>query len=82
MYSRNSVGLSPPTQISVLVAQVPDKPLIPSTVYFAPNIYVTWSEPYNGAAPLLYYKVLFLETDGATFSLELSNCDGSNSLIM
>ena len=50
--ARNSVGLSDPTEISVLVAQIPDTPVAPVTVFDSPDVIITWVAPYDGATPI------------------------------
>ena len=59
VYSRNFVGLSLPTQISVLAAQVPDQPTAPTTaISGGTSVTITWTAPYDGASAIESYKIL------------------------
>lgn len=82
VYARNSVGLSPLTQVSILVAQIPDTPNAPTSQFLDPYVVLSWEAPYDGATDILSYTVLIYETDGTTLSTELNYCDGSDTTIM
>jgi hypothetical protein len=40
------------------------------------EVKIEWVAPFNGGSPILGYRVLILQTDGA-YSQELTNCDAS-----
>lgn len=40
---------------------------------------VTWSAPDNGGSPITGYTVTVRQSDSATYSTELTNCDASSS---
>lgn len=82
VYARNSVGFSPATEISILVAEVPDQPNVPTSIYSYPNVILSWINPYDGASPITSYQITIRHTDGVTFSPELNYCDGSDSSIV
>jgi hypothetical protein len=83
VYIRNSVGYSIATEISVLAAQKPDMPATPTTsITGGTNVLVSWMEPYDGASPIISYSITFRHADEVSYSVELSNCDGSDSQIL
>lgn len=41
---------------------------------------ISWSQPYNGGSNITAYQILILQSDGITFSPELSFCDGSTTI--
>jgi hypothetical protein len=45
-------------------------------------ITVTWQAPDNGGAEITAYSIFFRESDGTSYSLELSECDGSQPAII
>jgi hypothetical protein len=82
VYARNSVGFSAPTEITILVAQVPDQLDAPVSVYDDPNVVISWVAPFDGGSDIISYSILIREADGVTFTPELQNCDGSDATIM
>lgn len=83
LQSRNSVGYSPfSNEISILASQVPSQPEAPSTITSGyENVIVIFTAPYNGGSPVSSYKITLRQSDGVTFSEELTYCDGSDSVI-
>lgn len=47
-----------------------------------PNIIINWTEPANNGAVITRYTISILESDGSTFTEDVTNCDGSDSTIM
>ena len=82
VYARNSVGLSPLSEISILVAQITDKIITPTSSFVDPYVVLDWVEPYDGATTIMSYTILIEETDGVTYTTELNYCDGTDSTII
>lgn len=82
--SRNLHGyslFSDPVQI--LTAQKPAQVALPETSFDQVNdlVYVRWAAPEDMGSAITGYQVWIQEQDG-TFSQDLVDCDGSNSVIM
>lgn len=43
---------------------------------------ISWTPPYNGGTQITAYTILIRESDGVTFTENLSNCDGSDATII
>lgn len=82
VYARNSVGLSPYREITILVAQVPDKPNTPTSEFQDPFVVLDWEAPYDGHTTITSYTILIEATDGVTYHQELSYCDGTNAQVI
>jgi hypothetical protein len=81
--ARNSVGFSVILdQVTLLTAQIPDQVSAASTTRFEDEIFVSWTAPYSGSSEITSYTITFLESDGLTYSQELTYCDGTVSEIM
>ena len=58
--ARNAYGQSVySTELIVLAAQIPDKPIPPVTSIAGPNVHITWQAPTNGGSQITAYKVYF-----------------------
>lgn len=68
--------------MSILAAEVPTKPKTPTTTVNGENVEVSWDSVYDGGSPLTRYTISILQSDGTTYSEDLTNCDGSDSTIM
>lgn len=76
--SRNAFGYSPfSASVEILAAQPPDQPAAPSTVLQDTNILITWSAPFAQGSPITSYKIQIRQNDNSSYSLDLTNCDGS-----
>jgi len=76
--SRNAFGYSPfSASVEILAAQPPDRPTAPSTVLQDTNILITWSAPFAQGSPITSYKIQIRQNDNSSYSLDLTNCDGS-----
>jgi len=76
--ARNSVGYSLPSQeLMILCAQPPDQPLPPVTTRSESEVILKWDAPWNGGSDILSYTVSFMHSDGQTFTVDTSMCDGS-----
>jgi hypothetical protein len=57
--ARNSVGFSlPSVEVTILCAQVPDKPTAPTTTQSSDRLDVSWAAPGDGGADITAYKIL------------------------
>jgi hypothetical protein len=45
-------------------------------------VLVSWTAPYNGGVAISSYTIWFLQSDGTTYSTELTNCNGNNNGIV
>jgi hypothetical protein len=55
VYSRSSVGLSTPGEITILCAQIPDTPIAPTTTINGVNLVIDMVAPYDGSSPITSY---------------------------
>lgn len=76
------MGLSAPSDIvTILVAQVPDKPNEPTVARVLDMIQVNWVAPHDGYTDITSYKIEFRHTDENKFSPDVS-CDAANPTIL
>jgi hypothetical protein len=69
-------------EIEVLTAQIPDQPEIPVTSFANDVFTVTWVAPASNGNVISKYSVLIRQSDGTTYSEELTDCDGSDTTIL
>jgi hypothetical protein len=52
-------------EVSILAAQVPAQPQLPTTTWDKDNdqVIVAWAEPDDGGSPVTGYKVTFMQND-------------------
>ena len=56
--ARNAFGLSADSaELAILAAQMPDKPLTPSTTIGGANVVIDWVAPHDGGSPITGYKI-------------------------
>ena len=80
--SRNLVGYSlESSPISVLAAQVPNKPESPKTSISGDFVVIEWTQPFDGAAPITAYKIRIGQQGNTVFTEDKVSCDGSNPAI-
>jgi hypothetical protein len=81
--ARNAFGESnPSTSASILAAQVPDKPNAPTTEVIGMDVQVSWDAPFNQGSLITSYKVYIETSTVGVYTLDLTNCDGSDAAIM
>ena len=82
--SRNIFGNSTDSTpvVSILAAQIPDRPLPPTTSLSGTSLTIDWDAPFEQGSDIDYYKIYILKSDLTTYSLELNDCDGSNPSIV
>jgi hypothetical protein len=61
---------------------VPDQPVAPTTQFSGTDVIVSWSEPSNGGSQITAYTIDFEYSDGVTYGVELTDCDGADSTIL
>lgn len=57
---------------------MPDKPSQPTTGISGDTVHITWTIPYDGAAPITSYIIVIRESDENTFTEESITCDGTD----
>jgi len=81
--ARNIVGYSAESSVvSIRAAGVPEQPAAPTTTVNGDNVDIAWTAPADGGSPIIAYTVKIRETDGVTFTADVTNCDGSDSAIV
>lgn len=63
--------------VSILAAQIPAIPAAPVTIWRPDDVIVDWTAPDDGGSPIVSYRILIRQADGATYSTALINCDGT-----
>ena len=43
---------------------------------------IVWTKPLDGGSPITMYSIRILQSDGITWRTDLTNCDGSNPVII
>jgi hypothetical protein len=77
--ARNSEGLSAySTTTSILAAQVPNTPDMPSTVVVGPNVIIRWTPPSPNGSPINGYVVKIID-HYLGYHTETSHCDGQKA---
>ena len=64
-----------------MAAQEPVKPEAPTTTFLRDTVRIDWTEPYPEGSPITGYRIYILESDGNSYSMELSDCDASEATI-
>lgn len=81
--ARNSYGFSDySNEISVLAAQMPERPLAPNTTINGPLVDIDWHAPFDNGSPIIGYTILIRKSDNVTYETEVTSCDGSNPTIV
>ncbi len=81
--ARNNFGYSAnSTSVEILAAQPPTRPEAPTTVLQDTNIVITWSAPFNQGSAITSYQIWIRHNDNSSYSLDLTNCDGSQQVFL
>ena len=81
--ARNAFGYSSPSaSVEILAAEVPARPAAPSTVLQDTNILIGWGAPSAQGSPIISYEIQIRHNDNSSYSLQLSHCDGSQSIYL
>jgi hypothetical protein len=70
------------SELSILAAQAPSKPLSPTTAISGRNVTISWLAPDNGGSAILGYIIKIRLHDGVNFMEDNVNCNGSLSSIV
>ena len=74
--AKNAAGLGPESNIEfVIAASVPATPAAPTTTNDKTNIVIEWTAPDNGGSEITGYEVRILQSDGLTYTQDLTNCN-------
>jgi hypothetical protein len=74
--ARNAAGFGPESNIEfVIAASVPATPAAPTTTNDSTDIIIEWTAPDNGGSEITGYEVRILQSDGLTYTPELTNCN-------
>lgn len=77
--AHNSNGYSAlSTSVSILAAQTPSPPAMPTTVIDGANIIFSWVAPASNGSPIISYTIKIMAHD-LTYYLNLAYCDGSKA---
>lgn len=83
--ARNAFGFSDFSDpVSILAASKPSKPSAPTTAWDDSTdlVTVTWSEPATNGAQIDSYSIYIRHDDSLSYSLELTQCDGTEASII
>lgn len=82
--ARNKYGYGTWSSIlSTKAANVPGKPVAPSTSISNTNVMISWIKPNEGSASITEYSIEILEDNSlTTFHTVIPECDGSLSTIV
>lgn len=81
--ARNAYGYSIySAEVSVLAANIPSTPQPPVTYVSGSWILITWDEPSPNGSPIQAYIVSIRESNGSTYTQNLSYCDGSQASVV
>lgn len=79
--ARNIVGFSAESSsISIRAATVPITPIAPVTSIQGSSVRVTWTPPDNGGSPITAYRIEVRQVDDTTYSVDSTDCNGSDSV--
>jgi hypothetical protein len=83
---KNKHGWSDYSDVSTFVtATMPGQVSAPTFQVMAvspTDMTLSWDEPATGGNPITAYNIVFVETDGVTFTEEMIYCDGSTNLVL
>ena len=81
--ARNSYGFSLDSdEFTVLCASQPEAPSMPTTSIDANKVVVTWATPVTNGSPITAYKVYIRQQDQLTYTLESTECDGTDATVI
>jgi hypothetical protein len=83
--SSNAFGYSDfSDEVEILAASKPTRPSAPTTTWSDSNdqVTVSWVAPSNNGAVITSYSIYIRQNDGMTYSLELTDCDGTTDAII
>ena len=66
--------------LTILAAQVPDKPAAPVTSISGSNVLIKWDSPDDGSTQITSYLITIRQSDGS-YTEDSTNCNGTQSAI-
>lgn len=63
-------------------AIAPSKPDSPVTLNNGVNVVISWSAPSENGSQITSYAIKIRESNGVTFTQDLTNCDGTDNTII
>ena len=83
MQARNSYGFSGDSvEFAVLCASRPDAPAAPTTTINANMAVISWATPETNGSPITGYKVYIRQHNSVVFTLENTECDGTDATVI
>lgn len=70
------------SSVTILAAQPPDIPAAPTTTLQDTNVLISWAAPFNQGSAITSYKIQIRQSDNVSYSLELTDCDGSQNIFI
>jgi hypothetical protein len=68
--------------LEILAGQIPDKPDPALSEVDGSDVKISWVAPDDGGSEILGYRVYIRTDDLSTYTLELTNCNGADALII
>jgi hypothetical protein len=68
-------------EVSILAAQMPEKPYAPTTTVNGPVVDIDFEAPFDNGSPIIGYIITIRKSDNSTFETETTSCDGANPTI-
>jgi hypothetical protein len=81
--ARNEFGYSEySSTLSLLAAYIPEVPTNVATNMDGSQVRVSWTLPSDNGSPITSYKVYIQEVGTSTYTLENTDCDGTQSNVI
>lgn len=81
--AKNEYGYSVYSEtITLLAAYIPEVPTSVTTEIDGTQVKVLWSLPSDNGSPITAYKVFVQEVGTSTYTLENSDCDGTQATVI
>ena len=82
--ARNLIGLSDfSSEVIIRAAAKPSTPVTPTTSVISNTaVTIAWTPPNNGGSAITSYTVWIRQSDGVTFSTELTTCNGASASVL
>lgn len=66
----------------MLAASPPERPAAPVTTWTRDLVTITWVEPQTNGGPIQSYSIFIRESNLASYTEHLENCDGTDAAII
>lgn len=81
--ARNAQGYSQASEVfNILHALKPSKPNAPSLYNNGEQVIIVWTAPSDNGASISSYTIQIQQSDGVSYSLDTTNCDGTQATIV